>query len=153
MTAGRARTSAIGGSIGRAVALGHAIDARGHGPRPDTVAEALGARILIEGRVTDLGRNSATVDGTSADAGRQVRIELQSGFLIVLEDGVVTAAVPDIIVVLALDTGVPIASEALRRDDRVLVLAAHANRVWQTEAGLALTGPGAFGYGIEYASG
>jgi DUF917 family protein len=153
MTAGRARTSTIGGSIARAVALGHAIDSQEHAGRPEDIAEALGASILMEGRVTELSRNAATIDGTSAYAGRQVRIELQSGFLIVLEDGVVRAAVPDIIAVLTLDTAAPIASEALRRDDRVLVLAAHANRVWQTEAGLALTGPGAFGYGIEYASG
>jgi uncharacterized protein len=153
MTAGRARTSAIGGSIARAVALGHAIDSLEDGVRPAAIAEALGASVLIEGRVTDLGRNSATVDGTAADVGRQVRIELQRGFLIVLEDGVVTAAVPDIIVVLALDTAAPIAAEALRRDDRVAVLAASADPVWQTEAGLAVAGPGAFGYGIEYASG
>jgi DUF917 family protein len=153
MTAGRARASTIGGSIARAVALGHAIDAREPEARPEAIAEALGASILIEGRVTDLSRNAATVEGTSSDAGRQVRIELQSGFLIVLEDGVVTTAVPDIIVVLALDTAAPIASEALRRDDRVAVLAAPADRIWQTEAGLAVAGPGAFGYGIEYASG
>lgn len=153
MTVGRARTSTIRGSIARAVALGQAIDSQERGARPAAIAEALDASILIEGRVTDLGRNSATIDGTSAYAGRQVRIELQSGFLIVLEDGVVTAAVPDIISVLALDTAAPLASEALRRDDRVAVLAAHADRVWQTEAGLALAGPGAFGYGIDYTSG
>jgi uncharacterized protein len=152
MTVRRARTSTIVGSVTRAVALGHAIDSQEREARPGAIADALGATVLIEGRVTDLGRSSATVDGTSADAGRQVRIELQSGFLIALEDGVVTAAAPDIIAVLAVDTGAPIASEALRRDDRVVVLAAPADRVWQTEAGLALAGPGAFGYGIEYAS-
>ena len=152
MTARRARTSTIAGSIARAVALGHAIDSREHEVRPAAVAEALGATVLIEGRVTDLGRNSATIDGTLVDAGRQLRVELQSGFLIAFEDGVVTAAVPDIIAVLAVDSGAPIATAALRRDDRVAVLSAPADPVWQTEAGLAVAGPGAFGYGIEQAN-
>jgi DUF917 family protein len=151
MTVRRARTSVIAGSLSRAVALGHAIDAQEHRVGPGAVAEALGATVLIEGRVTDLQRNSATIDGTSADAGRQVRIELQREFLIVLEDGAVSAAVPDLIAVLAADTATPIATETLRRGDRVAVLAAPAHDIWRTEQGLAIAGPGAFGYGTEYA--
>jgi hypothetical protein len=153
MSARRARTSVIAGSVSRAVALGHAIDAEKHRVGPTAVAEALGATVLIEGRVTDLQRDSATIDGTAGDAGRQVRIELQSQFLVALEDGAVSAAVPDLIVVLAADTATPIPSEALRRGDRVAVLAAPAHDVWRTEPGLAVAGPGAFGYDVEYASG
>jgi DUF917 family protein len=150
MSARRARTAAIAGSVSRAVALGHAIDRQPVGP--ESVAEALGARVLIEGRVTDLQRSSATIDGTAQDAGRQVRIELQSGFLIALEDGAVSAAVPDLIAVLAADTATPIATETLRRGDRVAVLTAPAHDVWRTEQGLAVAGPRAFGYVIECAS-
>jgi hypothetical protein len=149
MSARRARTCAIAGSLSRAVALGHAIDPQEQRVGPRVVAEALGARILIEGRVTDRQRNSATIDGTSGDAGRQVRIELQSEFLIALEDGAVSAAVPDLIAVLAADAATPIATEALRRGDRVAVLVAPAHEIWRTEQGLAVAGPGAFGYGIE----
>jgi DUF917 family protein len=133
--------------------LGHAIDAQNQRVGPAAVAEALGAKVLIEGRVTELERHSATIDGTAGDAGRQVRIELQSQFLIALEDGVVAAAVPDLIAVLAADTAKPIASEAMRRGDRVAVLAAPAHDLWRTEQGLAVAGPSAFGYDIEYASG
>jgi uncharacterized protein len=149
MSARRARTSVIEGSISRAVALGHAID-EGNGPA--AVAHGLGATVLIEGRVTDLGPNAATIDGIAHDAGRQLRIELQSGFLIALEDGAVTAAVPDLIVVLAADTGAPIATETLRRGDRVAVLKAPADDFWRTKKGLAVAGPGAFGYGVDYTS-
>jgi DUF917 family protein len=153
MSARRARTGVVAGSVSRAVALGHAIEAQEHPVGPAAVAEALGARVLIEGRVTDLQRDSATIDGTARDAGRQVRIERQSEFLIALEDGAVSAAVPDLIAVLAADTATPIASETLRRGDRVAVLAAPAHEVWRTERGLAVAGPRAFGYVIEYASG
>lgn len=153
MSARCARTGVVAGTLSRAVALGHGIDPQNHWIGPAVVAEGLGGRVLIEGRVTDLQRNSATVDGTAADAGRQVRIELQSQFLIALEDGAVSAAVPDLIVVLAADTATPIASEALCRGDRVAVLAAPAQDVWRTEQGLAVAGPEAFGYDIEYASG
>jgi uncharacterized protein len=153
MSARRARNSVIAGSISRAVALGHAIDAQKQHVGPVAVADALGAEVLIEGRVTDLERHSATIDGTSGDAGRQVRIELQSQFLIAFEDGAVRAAVPDLIAVLAADTTAPIASEAIRRGDRVVVLAAPAHDLWRTEQGLTVAGPRAFGYEIEYASG
>jgi DUF917 family protein len=152
MSARRARTSVIAGSVSRAIALGHAIDAHEHGVGPGAVAEALGATVLIEGRVTDLQRNSATIEGTAGDAGRQVRIEMQSQFLIALEDGAVSAAVPDLIAVLAADSATPIATETLRRGDLVVVLAAPAHDIWRTEQGLAVAGPRAFGYGIEYAS-
>jgi uncharacterized protein len=152
MSARRAQTSVIAGSISRAVTLGHAIDSQEHGVSPEAVAQRLGATVLIEGRITDLQRNSATIDGTAQDGGRQLRIELQSGFLIALEDGAVAAAVPDLIVVLSADTAAPIATETLRRGDRVAVLAAPADEIWRTQKGLAIAGPGAFGYSVEYES-
>jgi hypothetical protein len=153
MTAGRARTAAIAGSISRAVALGLAIDSHGHRVGAPAVAEALGATVLIEGRVTELERSSATIDGTARDAGRQLRIELQGGFAIALEDGEVRASVPDLIAVVGADTAAPIASQTLRRGERVAVLAAPAHAVWRTERGLAVAGPEAFGYAVEYAHG
>jgi uncharacterized protein len=153
MSARRARTSVVSGSISHAVALGEAIDSPKHGGWREALAERLGARFLIEGHVTDLAPNSATIDGTAEDADRQLRIELQSGFLMALEDGAVTAAVPDLIAVLAADTAAPIATDTLRRGDRVTVLAAPAHDIWRTDEGLAIAGPGAFGYDIDYRSG
>jgi DUF917 family protein len=153
MTAARARTAAIAGSLSRAVALGLAIESQRHSVGPSTVAEELGATILIEGRVTELERSSVTIDGTARNSGRQMRIELQGGFVIALEDGEVRASVPDLIAVLGTDTAAPIASETLRRGDRVAVLSAPAHAVWRTERGLALAGPEAFGYDIEYTRG
>jgi hypothetical protein len=153
MTAGRARTAAIAGSISRAVALGLAIESHGHSVGLPALAEALDATVLIEGRVTELERSSVTIDGTARDAGRQMRIELQGGFLIALEDGEVRASVPDLIAVLGADTAAPIASERVRRGERVAVLSAPAHAVWRSERGLAVAGPEAFGYAVEYTHG
>jgi hypothetical protein len=149
MPARRARTAVIQGSVSRGVALGRAIDSHQHPVGPPAIAEAMDATVLIEGRVTEVERSSATIDGTARDAGRQVRLELQSGFLIALEDGEVRASVPDLIAVLSADSAAPIATETLRRGDRVAVLSAPAHAVWRTEKGLAIAGPEAFGYGIE----
>ncbi|HEY2436477.1 MAG TPA: DUF917 domain-containing protein, partial [Solirubrobacteraceae bacterium] len=153
MTAGRARTAVIAGSLSRAVALGRAIESRGHPVGPPRLAEALDGRVLIEGRVTEFERSSVTIDGTAGDAGRQMRIELQGGFVIALEDGEVRASVPDLIAVLRADTAAPVASETLRRGERVVVFAAPAHDVWRTARGLAVAGPEAFGYAIEYRHG
>ncbi|HTE60870.1 MAG TPA: DUF917 domain-containing protein [Solirubrobacteraceae bacterium] len=151
MSARRARSAAGAGAVSRALALGHALDPDGGGTDPGAVARALDGSLLIEGRVTDLDRTSATIDGTAGDAGRQLRLELQTAFLLALEDGAVRAAVPDLIAVLAADTGAPIAAQALRRGDRVAVLAAAADDVWRSGPGLAVAGPGAFGYAVEHA--
>jgi hypothetical protein len=103
--------------------------------------------------VTEFERSSVTIDGTAGDAGRQMRIELQGGFVIALEDGEVRASVPDLIAVLRADTAAPVASETLRRGERVVVFAAPAHDVWRTARGLAVAGPEAFGYAIEYRHG
>jgi DUF917 family protein len=153
MTAGRARTATITGSVSRAVALGRAIESHGHPVGPPALAKALDATVLIEGRVTELERSSVTIGGTAQDAGREMRIELQGGFVVALEDGEVRASVPDLIAVLGADSAAPIATETLRRGERVAVLSAPAHALWQTERGLAVAGPEAFGYGIEYTHG
>ena len=82
-----------------------------------------------------------------------MRIELQGGFVIALEDGEVRASVPDLIAVLGADTAAPIASDRLRRGERVAVLSAPAHAVWRTERGLDVAGPEAFGYAIDYTHG
>jgi hypothetical protein len=153
MSARRARTAVVAGSLSDAVSLGQAVDPSEHRVTPTRVAQVLGATVLIEGRVTDLELNSTTIDGTVQYAGRQLRVERQSEFLLALEDGAVRAAVPDLIVALAADTATPIRSETLRLGDRVVVLASPANELWRTERGLSVAGPRAFGYGIEYAGG
>lgn len=158
MTGAQARGACIPGSVSLAVRLGEAIGTGTPAERIAGIREAIGGVALIQGTVVDLerhadprlARGSVTIRGTGRDAMRQLRLELQSEFLLVIEDGVVCAAVPDIICLLALDTGEPIASERLRYGQAVAVMAAPAPAVWRTASGLELAGPRAFGYDVDH---
>jgi DUF917 family protein len=157
MTAEEVRAGAIEGSVSRALKLGEAMGT-GPGDRLPAIRDALGATVLIQGKVLDVERRtdagfvhgSATVEGTGPDGGREIRLELQNEFLLALEDGMVLAAVPDIISILASDTGDSIVTERLRYGQRVTVIASPGPQVWWSEEGLAVVGPAAFGYDIDY---
>jgi DUF917 family protein len=158
MTGARARGAAIAGSLSRAIAVGKAMEARTLVGRLAGVGDRLNAVELIQGRVVDAthgvehggARNSATIQGTGRDARRQVRLELQTEFLLAVEDGAVLAAVPDLICLLAHETGDPIVVGRLRYGQAIAVIAAPASGIWQSAAGLALVGPRAFGYNLDY---
>jgi DUF917 family protein len=141
MSGVQARSSAIGGSYTRALELGGR-DAR-----------AAGNVLVAQARVVDLQPSAATLRGTGDDAGRQLRIELQDGYLLAIEDGAVRAAVPDVICLLEPGGGEAISTERLRHGNRVDVVVWPAPGVWRTGAGLAMVGPAGFGYDIEYARG
>lgn len=151
MSAADARTGAIPGSVSRATAAGRAILARGPSDGSAAVARALGGTVLIEGQVVGVEADSATIAGLADDAGRQLRVEYQGEFLLVLEDGAVRAAVPDLIALLATGSGAPLAAEGLSRGDRVAVLSAPADKLWRSERGRAIAGPHAFGYELDQA--
>jgi DUF917 family protein len=156
MTVKEAGAATIEGTISRALRLGEVLGAPVLAERPSAVGEALGGVVLIVGKVVDVERRaddgfvhgSATVAGTGECDGRQLRLELQNEFLLAIEDGVVRAAVPDLISVLALDTADPVSTEQLAYGRRVAVLALPAPEVWRSEAGRSVSGPRAFGYDV-----
>jgi DUF917 family protein len=155
MTVEEARAATIEGSITRAFELG----ALGAAEHPSAVGEALGGAVLIFGKVVAVERRvddasvhgSVTVAGTAECEGRQLRLELQNEFLLAIEDGELRAAVPDVISVLASDTGDPVHTDRLAYGERVVVVALPAPDVWRSEAGLSMSGPRAFGYDVDYA--
>jgi DUF917 family protein len=158
MAVARAGESVVGGTISLALRLGAALHPGGIERALAAVEEALGAVVLIEGKIVDVdrradadvARGSAIVQGTGGDAGRQLRLELQNEFLLALEDGAVRASVPDIICLLAADNGAPVASETLRYGQEVAVIAAPGPAIWRSPRGLQAAGPRAFGYDVEY---
>jgi hypothetical protein len=137
MTAEQARGAAVAGSLSRAHAVG--------ATRPEALPR------LIEGRVIDMERRPDGASATVRDDTRRMRLELRGEYLLALEDGEVVAAVPDIISVLSAETGEPIAADALRLGWQVSVVALGAPAVWRSARGLALVGPGAFGYHVDHA--
>jgi len=156
MSVERARAATIAGSVSHAVAIGRAWTG------PDSGSEglraALGATVLAEGRVVDverwidvdLRRGSATVQAERDGPARRLRVEFQSEYLLALEDGAVRASVPDLIAVLSADTQAPVATDLLRFGERVVVMAWPGPEVWRSRDGLAVAGPSAFGYDVDY---
>jgi uncharacterized protein len=159
MTALEARDAAISGSLSRTVAIGEALSADAVSQCIDALCEVHDAVVVMEGSVVHVERRaddgfvrgSATIQEEASFGARQLRLELQNEFLLAIEDGVVRVAVPDLISVLSTDTGKPIATERLRRGERVVVVATPAPDLWLSPAGLSVAGPAAFGYDVDYA--
>ncbi len=144
-------------SVSKAIRIGKSIaDAVGD-PVAALIAE-LGAFRLVSGKISDVERRTISgftrgtvvVEGLGDDAGRLVRLELQNENLVALERGRALASVPDLITVLDVETADAIATEMIRYGQRVTVIAFACDPVWRTERGIALTGPRAFGYDLDY---
>jgi uncharacterized protein len=156
LTGAEARDAVVEGSVSAALAIGRAVR---DGSEPvAALREALGATVLISGKVIDVERRtgggfvrgSLLIDGAGDDRGRLLRVEIQNENLVALEDGRVRASVPDLITVVDSQTADAISTELLRYGQRVSVLSWPCDPIWRTERGLATAGPRAFGYDIDY---
>ena len=130
-----------------------------HDDPVDAVRKAAGGYLIWRGKVGDIerrtvtgfARGEATIAGVDAYAGQELRIAFQNEFLIARTgDGAVLATTPDLITMLDDETGEPITTEGLRYGFRVSVLAIPCDPRWRTPAGLAVVGPGYFGYDTPY---
>jgi len=157
MTVVEARRATARGTVSLAIRIGEAVLGAEHDP-VGALAETLSARTLISGKVVDVERRitggfvrgSATIEGLGIDAGRVVRLEIQNENLVAIDAGEVLAMVPDIITVVDTETAQAIHTERLRYGQRVTIVAFPCDPIWRTEAGLALAGPRAFGYDLDY---
>lgn len=157
MTVAQAREAAIRGSVSRAIRIGAALASA-----PEDPVAALGRELLafelLDGKVVDVERRPSTqfiegsiiIEGEGRDAGRLLRIEMQNENLVALEEGQVLASVPDVIALLDARTAEPIPNERIRYGDRVRVVGCAGAPIWRTREGIALGGPGAFGYEFPY---
>ncbi|GGZ02987.1 DUF917 domain-containing protein [Streptomyces poonensis] len=129
--------------------------------RGDPVAAAaavLRGRLVFTGRISDVlrstrggfARGTARLAGLSGDTGATLELSFQNENLVAARDGEVVVSVPDLICVLDTDTGEPVTTETLRYGLRVSVLGAPCDPRWRSPEGLALAGPGYFGYAHDY---
>jgi DUF917 family protein len=155
------RRAAIAGTLTLAADLGRLVrTTRGeHGDVIAAVAERLGGRALLSGKVIDVDRRTEggwtraefRIGGIAEDADTRVTIHAQNEFLAATgEDGRVLATTPDLIIVLDLETGTPITAEDIRYGNRVAVLAAPCDPRWRSAAGIELAGPRYFGYEFDF---
>jgi DUF917 family protein len=158
MSVADARGAVIEGSITRAIDIGSELRRHGAGDGLRALVDHLGAIALIEGKIIDAERRTAggfvrgdvAIEGLGDDRGRLVRVELQNENLAVFEDGRMVACVPDLISLVDDQTGQAVPTELLRFGQRVAVIALPCDPLWRTERGLAIAGPRAFGYDIDY---
>ena len=146
------------------------LDCRAKSTAPaETVAARCRGKVLFTGKIIDVERRTVQgfargkliisafssprpPDASGASAGvEQLEIEFQNENLIARSNGSVLCAVPDLITLATLDDGEPIGTESLRYGLRVAVLALPAPRELKTPEALAVVGPRAFGYDVDYA--
>ncbi len=156
MSAGFLKRYAVPGTVTQALDIGRAIE-KARASRRDVlgkVADAAGGRIIYTGKIGDVRRElkggfamgHVELSGVADHAGEAGRIAIQNENLIFWRDGAVEITVPDLIMILELDTAEPITTELLRYGQRVAVLAMPAHPLMKSPEALKVVGPQAFGY-------
>lgn len=127
----------------------------------DPVAEILAhehGKLLFRGKVVDLkrwttggfARGKVEVEGFGDFGAQTLSIEFQNENLIARNGDVVVATVPDLICIVDSETGRPISTEETRYGLRIAVLGLPATPLFRTPEALAVVGPRAFGYDVDY---
>ena len=122
------------------------------------ILNAYSGQVLFTGKITDVARRtsegwargSVIIEGLDSFIGSQMKIDFQNENLIAYLDGDPVCMVPDLICLVETDRGEPITTELLRYGFRVTVLGFLAPHLWTGEKGLAVVGPRAFGYELDY---
>ncbi|MHB8620894.1 MAG: DUF917 domain-containing protein [Chloroflexota bacterium] len=154
------RRVAIRGTLALAQRIGQAVRNAEHGERDavQRVLDVTNGRLLFRGKITDVerrttggfARGQVTLDGFEECVGSQLTIQFQNEHLLAKRGGDVVASVPDLIVVLDAATAQPITTESLKYGFRTIIIGIPCDSRWRSPEGLALCGPRAFGYDVDY---
>ncbi|GAA4045608.1 DUF917 domain-containing protein [Nonomuraea soli] len=155
MTAGQAARCGIRGAFSDTIRLGRALreGQRDRRSRAAMLAEA-GASPLFSGVVIEVVRHPRPRTGGAltleheSDPGRVMRVEMADEYAMTIDDGAVTAHVPDIICVLDKRTWQPISAEQISPGRHVEVIRIPAPAEWLTADAYPLVAPPMFGLGV-----
>ncbi len=125
-------------------------------PREAIIQVTNGVR-LFDARVADVerrtvggfARGEARLIGQNDSRGDEYALSFQNEFLVLERNGETYLTTPDLITLLDQDTGQPVPAEQLRYGLRVTAIGIPSDPKWHTPGGLALVGPGYFGYDVE----
>ncbi|MGO1076477.1 DUF917 domain-containing protein [Inquilinus sp. CA228] len=150
------RQHAIPHSYSRAIALGNTVleAVRSHADPVAAICSREGGIIIFRGKISDLKRHlgggfvtgEATLAGFDDFDGGTASVLIQNENLVFSRDGEVEVVVPDLIVILDIDTGQAINTEMLRYGQRVAVLALPSHPLLRTAEALDVVGPAGFGF-------
>ena len=118
-------------------------------PHPSSETEGSSVSLHPDGG-TGEGSASPHPDGGTEGGYEVLRIDFQNENLIARSNGALLCTVPDLITLVTLDEGEPIGTESLRYGLRVAVLALPAPKELKTAEALAVVGPRAFGYDVDF---
>ncbi len=156
-----AKQAAVPGTVTQAITLGNLVlkANREHISAIPLICDQESGVHLINAKIVDLKRHlrggfsvgEILLEGIDSHSGTQAKVEFQNEFLSFERNGVVEVCVPDLVVILDVDSGRAITTEVLRYGQRVAVLALPCHALLRTPKALAVVGPQAFGLeGVEY---
>ncbi len=110
------------------------------------------AKIIDVERKTEGGFNRGIVKliGIEEDIDNKYELHLQNENLAVFKEEELLCSVPDLIMVLDIQTLMPITTDSYKFGQRVVVTGLRSDPKWKLERGLELVGPRAFGYDFDY---
>ncbi|SDG99427.1 hypothetical protein SAMN05421505_11047 [Sinosporangium album] len=159
LSAAFCRTHALRGSVTRCLELGHVFGGLSAFDEPEAFAvlRSHGGAVLGSGVITErlstsdpLGPRSSLSIEPDDPTLAPLRVELRNEFQLAVRAGEVLASAPDILVVADRDSWQPLSTEDATADRDVHVVALPTDDRWRTPKGLALVGPRALGYGLDY---
>src|SRR5579872_896677 len=148
------KRAAVPGTVSQAIALGHLVLAanRQHADPIPLICKQEGGVHLMDGKIVDLKRHlrggfsvgEIALEGIQAFSGQRGSIVFQNEFLLLKQEGVVRVSVPDLVVLLDVDSGRAITTDVLRYGQRVAVLGLPCHPLLRTPEALKVVGPAAF---------
>ncbi len=160
MSADQVKQTSVLHTLSLARDLGDAVKAARESQRNpiEAILQVHAGRILFIGKVVDVerrtvggfARGSVVIDGMDEFGGQRMEVEFQNENLIARRDGEPVCTVPDLICLVETDRAEPITTELLRYGFRVTMLGFPAPPLWTGPEGLAVVGPRAFGYDLDY---
>lgn len=146
----------IPNSYTQAISLGRTVRAAqiAHDDPIAAICKQENGKRLFTGKITDLKRvlqggfvrGEVQLSGLDAQQGESGQILIQNENLVFYHDGVMECCVPDLILVLDMETGEAITTEMLRYGQRIAVVALPCHPLLRSPLALDVVGPKAFGF-------
>lgn len=160
MTGRYVKRAAVPGTVSQSIRLGRTVlqANREHVSAIPLICAQEHGMHLIDAKIVDLKRHlrggfsvgEIALEGIDAHAGSRARIVFQNEFLSFERNGCIEVCVPDMIVILDVDTGHAITTDVLRYGQRIAVLALPCHPLLRTPEALAVVGPRCFGLDADY---
>ncbi|MBS0420088.1 MAG: DUF917 domain-containing protein [Proteobacteria bacterium] len=148
------KRAAVPGTVTQAITLGNIVlqANRKHADPIPLICSQEGGVHLMDGKIVDLKRHlrggfsvgEIVLEGIQSSSGRRGSIVFQNEFLLLELDGLVRVSVPDLVVLLDVDSGHAITTDVLRYGQRVAVLGLPCHPLLRTPEALKVVGPAAF---------